>query len=165
MRLSTLKPAVPKYWLIAIAGLVWSTVGVMLCRLAYQWLTVLYWVRAVSFGVIGVVLAVIANIFLFSGIARKNIDRISHYLDKGCVFAFQAWKSYLIIILMITLGIFMRRSALPRDYLAVLYAGMGGALFLSSFRYYIYLWQAAANNPQGPPPQTVQERHTETDGV
>jgi len=38
MALPRLKPAVPKAWLIGIAGLVWFAVGFMLCRLAFVWL-------------------------------------------------------------------------------------------------------------------------------
>ena len=38
MSLTRLKPAVPKHWLIAIAGLVWSGAGGMLCRMAWGWL-------------------------------------------------------------------------------------------------------------------------------
>ena len=61
--------------------------------------------------------------------------------DKSCVFAFQAWKSYLIIAFMIGLGIFLRHSAFPRHYLAVIYLAVGLALLLSSLLYYGLLWR------------------------
>ena len=41
MTLKSLKPAVSKTWLIVLAGLMWSVVGLMLCRLAYHWLAVI----------------------------------------------------------------------------------------------------------------------------
>ncbi len=142
MSLARLKPAVSKHLLLALAGLMWSTVGVMLCRIAYNWLTVIRSSWAIPLGLLGILLALAAYRFGFSGIARKNIDRICLLSDKGCVFAFQAWKSYLIIALMITLGIVLRDSPIPKHYLSVIYTTIGGALFLSSFHYYRRLWRA-----------------------
>ncbi len=59
--------------------------------------------------------------FVFSRFARKNILRIrelSPQKEKICIFAFQAMQSYLIIIGMVTLGILLRLSPLPRELLA-----------------------------------------------
>ena len=52
---------------------------------------------------------------------------------------FQAWKSYLIIVAMIVLGVTLRNSAIPKNVLAVAYTAVGGALFLGSFHYYRHL--------------------------
>ncbi len=57
---------------------------------------------------------------------------------KRCVFAFQSWKSYLIVVIMIAMGIGLRHSPIPKPYLSVLYIGIGLALILSSFRYLKY---------------------------
>ena len=53
-----------------------------------------------------------------------------------CFFAFQQWHSYPLVAFMIALGVFLRHSALPKPYLAILYTGLGSSLFLSSFHYY-----------------------------
>jgi hypothetical protein len=136
-----LKPAVSKYLLIAFAGLMWSTVGVMLCRMAYYWLKEIGWFAALLCGLLGIVLSLAAYFFGFSGIARKNIDRICLLSEKGCIFAFQALKSYLIIVVMIALGIILRHSSIPRQYLAIVYMAIGGALLLASSHYYRWLWR------------------------
>ena len=141
MTLNSLKPAVNKSWLLAMAGLMWTGVGVMLCRLAYVWLAVVNRGMAASLGLLGVVMAVAAYYFGFSVIARKNIKRISLLVEKTCIFAFQTWKGYLIVSFMITLGIILRNSAIPKQYLAIIYATIGGAIFLSSFHYYGLLWR------------------------
>jgi len=141
MTLNSLKPAVTKSWLIALAGLMWTGVGVMLCRLAYVWLAVVNRGMAASLGLLGVVMAVVAYYFGFSKIARKNIKRLCLLTERTCVFAFQTWKGYLIIGFMIVLGIILRNSAIPRQYLAIIYATIGGAIFLSSFHYYGLLWK------------------------
>ena len=141
MTLSSLKPAVTKYWLIALAGLMWTGVGVMLCRLAYIWFAVINRGIAVSLGLFGIGMAVAAYYLGFSKIARKNIKRLCLLTERTCVFAFQTWKGYLIIGFMITLGILLRNSAIPKQYLAVIYTTIGGAIFLSSFHYYGLLWE------------------------
>ncbi len=136
-----IKPSVPKCLLIALAGLMWSTVGVMLCSMAYHWLKEVDCPTAFPFGLFGIILSLAAYRFGFSGIARKNIDRICLLPEKGCIFAFQAWKSYLIIVVMITLGIILRHSPIPKHYLAIVYTTVGGALLLSSLHYYRGLWR------------------------
>jgi len=139
MLLERLKPAVPRKWLLFLAGLMWSGVGVMLCCLAGGWLSAVPAAVSLPLGLAGAVLAVAVYRFGFSKIARKNIDRISRSPDMACLFSFQAWKSYLIIAVMVTLGLLLRHSSLPKHYLAVVYVTIGGALFLSSLHYYLSL--------------------------
>jgi len=141
MTLSSLKPAVTKSWLIALAGLMWTGVGVMLCRLGYVWLTMINKGMAASLGLLGVVMAVAAYHFGFSKIARKNIKRLCLLTERTCVFAFQTWKGYLIIGFMMILGIILRNSAIPKQYLAIIYTTIGGAILLSSFHYYGLFWK------------------------
>ncbi|MBU4259142.1 MAG: hypothetical protein KKI12_08910 [Proteobacteria bacterium] len=141
MTFNRIKPAVSKYLLIALAGLMWSTVGVMLCSMAYYWLKEVDWLTAFLFGLFGIILSLAAYRFGFSGIAKKNIDRICLLPERGCIFAFQAWKSYLIIVVMIAVGIILRHSPIPKHYLAIVYTTIGGALLLSSLHYYRRLWQ------------------------
>ena len=75
----------------------------------------------------------------FGGIAQKNIRRLRRLPDRGCFFAFQAWKSYLIIMVMIALGVTLRHSSIPKHFLAVAYTAIGGALIVGSFYYYRHL--------------------------
>ena len=148
MTLNSLKPAVTKSWLIALAGLMWTGVGVMLCRLAYVWLAAVNRGMAASLGLLGVAMAVAAYYFGFSKIARKNMKRLCLLTERTCVFAFQTWRGYLIVGFMIVLGIILRNSAIPKQYLAIIYATIGGAIFLSSFHYYGLLWRSVVQkNP------------------
>jgi hypothetical protein len=141
MRLSSLRPAVPKSWLIGLAGLMWSCVGLMLCRLAYRWLAAVEWKGVASFELIGVFMALVAYYLCFSRIARRNITRLSLLTEKTCIFAFQKWKSYLLIGLMVFLGMALRNLPIPKHYLAVFYTTIGGALLLASLQYYSCLWR------------------------
>ncbi len=136
-----LKPAVPKNWLLAMAGLMWSTVGVFLCWLAYGWLAEIDRSWAGVMGVVGVALALAAYRFGFSRIAHRNIERIGLAPEMACLFSFQAWRGYLTIALMITIGILMRSSQIPKYFLAIPYTMIGGALLLASILYYSRLWE------------------------
>jgi len=140
MGFSRVKPAVSRNWLIATAGVMWTAVGVILCLMAYHWLTTVVLKWSIPFGVAGLLLALVVYYFGFSKIAGKNIDRLFQFQDKVCFFAFQAWKSYLIIALMAIMGAFLRHSSIPKQYLAVIYLAIGGALILSSFHYYVCLY-------------------------
>ncbi len=149
MTLKSLKPAVTKPWLVAIAGLMWTGVGVMLCRLAYHWFVVTNTGVAAILGLLGAVMALAAYHFGFSKMAQRNIRRLSLLTDRTCVFAFQTWKGYLIIGFMIILGAILRGSQIPKPYLAILYTTIGGAIFLSSFHYYGLLWRLVVQKDSG----------------
>ena len=135
--LNNYNPAESKKWLHLLAGLTWSAVGIMLISLAVRWLRPLSWQPALLLAGVGVFLALIAHRFGFSKLTEKNKRRIESYTtQKVCLFAFQAWKSYPLIAFMIALGITLRSSPIPKPYLAVIYIGVGGGLFLSSLQYY-----------------------------
>lgn len=131
--------AVNKRWLHVPAGITWSGVGGYLIYLAYGWLRPLSIGRAILLTAAGVLLALLIYRLGFSRLAEKNIERISLLKDRVCILAFQSWKSYIIIPVMIGLGILLRNSPLPKQYLAIMYIGIGGGLFLSSLHYYVWL--------------------------
>jgi hypothetical protein len=132
------KPAVPKVILLFLAGGLWLGVGCMLLVLAVSWLQEAVQINRALFAGAGVVLALLIHHFGFLKIVDKNLGRILPSDEKKCVFSFMPWKSYLLIPVMITLGILLRHSALPKHYLAILYIAIGLALALSSVRYMRY---------------------------
>ena len=129
------KPAVTKATLLFLAGFVWVCVGAMLLVLATVWLSTASVNQIYLFTGAGVLLALLAYRFLFVRIVDRNLKRILPIDEKTCLFAFIPWKSYLIILVMISTGVTLRHSAVPKPYLAILYIGMGLALVLSSMRY------------------------------
>lgn len=137
--MTKINPAISKNWLLILAGLMWTGVGIMLCIYAIKWLTFKPSFINLFMGLLGIGISIAANRFEFSKLAIKNIERILRLPDKVSFFAFQSVKGYLIIGVMITGGILLRHSAFPKPYLAVVYAAIGGALFLASFQYYVRL--------------------------
>jgi len=68
----------------------------------------------------------------------KNLNRLLPMNGKKCLFSFITWKSYITIIIMVALGISLRHSRIPKQYLSVIYNGIGLGLFLSGIRYIRY---------------------------
>lgn len=137
MNYSKLKPAVNRKWLIVISGLMWSGVGIFLNILAYNWLKSFNNNQILISIIIGIFLGLIIARFGFGNIANKNVNRILAYPKHACIFAFQEWKSYILIVVMMSMGIFLRTTGIiPTYILAPVYIGMGTALFLASFKYY-----------------------------
>jgi hypothetical protein len=139
-------PALPKKWLLILAGGMWSGVGLMLFGYAFTWLTHPLSTITLLLGLLGVIISISANHFQFSKLAKKNIERILALNDRACVFSFQAWTGYLIIAVMITAGILLKSSAVPKPYLAVVYVAIGGALLQASANYYWRFFQVARAN-------------------
>ena len=129
-------PAVDKRFLIVISGITWITVGIILSKLAANWLSPVAFKPALVLALTGIVLSLLIHHFGFLKLVDRNIERILPMKNKVCIFAFQPWKSYLIIVIMVGMGIALRHSPLPKPYLSVIYIGFGGAMILSSIQYF-----------------------------
>lgn len=131
-----LKPGVNKSFLLFLAGMMWIGVGIMLDSMATHWLLVYGKYLAYIFAAVGLAASLVIHNYGFLKIVDKNLGRISKMEGKRCAFSFMTWKSYFIVVIMVTMGITLRHSALPKQYLAILYIGIGTALILSSIRYF-----------------------------
>jgi len=129
------KPGVHKNVLMLMAGLLWIGTGLMLDALSYSWLKTENFDAALSAAGVGFLLALLIHHFGFLRIVDKNLGRILPMEGRRCVFSFMPWKSYMLIVCMIFMGIGLRHLPIPKLYLSVLYIGIGTALILSSVRY------------------------------
>jgi hypothetical protein len=136
-------PATKKIWLHLAAGLMWSGVGIMLVAFAESWLAVVHSWTVLLLVFAGLLLAVGIYFFGFSKLASSNIQRIIRIpKERVCLFAFQKWTSYPLVLVMIVLGTYLRRySPIPKPDLAILYLGIGASLFVSSFQYYVQVFR------------------------
>jgi hypothetical protein len=132
-------PAVNKKYLIFLAGTMWCGVGIMLISFAVSWLIKYTGDRKFLYYGAGIMAALPIHFFGFIRLAEKNIKRILPLPGKRCIFSFITWKSYLIVGIMITMGITLRHSSIPKQYLSILYNGIGLGLFFSGM---VYLKQA-----------------------
>jgi hypothetical protein len=132
---------VPNRWLYLIAGILWNGAGVMLCRLAVLWLSVVQKRLGLELAIVGIGAAIPMSHFAFVPIAHKNIRRIGELVGRVSVFAFQAPRGYLIIVFMILFGFALRHSFLPKEYLASAYEMIGISLILGSVLFYRAFWK------------------------
>lgn len=135
MNIKKFTPSVDKRVLVLLAGIMWCGVGIMLIRFAVTWLTPLGISGAVVYYAAGFLVAMPIHHFGFLRIADRNLNRLLPLTDKKCLFSFMTWRSYIIVLIMVSMGIALRHSAIPKRYLSVLYNGIGLALFLSGIRY------------------------------
>lgn len=129
------KPAVTKTFLLIIAGIVWECIGVMLLFLAFSWLLTSPNTNLYIYSSAGILLALLIHHFGFLRIVDKNLNRLLEMNGKKCLFSFIPWKSYIVILAMVAMGVLLRHSMIPKKYLAILYISIGLALILSSARY------------------------------
>lgn len=132
------KPAVTKNVLLFLAGFAWICGGIGLLFLAFSWLSLFAAGNLYLFVSMGAGSGLMIHHFGFLKIVDRNLKRILPMERKKCLFSFVSWKSYPIMGVMAVLGIVLRHSSIPREYLAVLYTGIGLAMILSSFRYMRY---------------------------
>jgi hypothetical protein len=138
------KPAIPRRWLLVIAGGIWSLVAIVLFRRALGWVSGFDLSLSLPMELAGLALAAIGYRFGFSAVVEKNIVRIQGLPERACAFAFTPWRGYGMIGLMVTAGLLLRGSDLPKYLLSIPYTAMGGSLVLGSVR---LLRQFAATKP------------------
>ncbi|HEX7620946.1 MAG TPA: hypothetical protein VF359_07080 [Anaerolineales bacterium] len=138
-------PATKKIWLHLTAGILWSGVGIMLVVFAVNWLGLVHSWLVLLLVLAGLLLATGIYFFGFSKLATSNVQRIINIpKERVCLFAFQKWTSYPLVLVMVAMGIYLRRySPIPKPYLAILYIGLGASLFVSSLQYYIQVFRTS----------------------
>ena len=132
---------VDKSVLVLMAGLMWFGVGVLLISYAVSWLSSCSGKQQFFFYTAGFLAAMPIHHFGFLKIADKNLNRILLLTEKKSPFSFMTWKSYIIVLIMVSMGIALRHSSIPKRYLSILYNGIGLALFLSGIRYFRFFFK------------------------
>jgi hypothetical protein len=130
------KPAIPRQFLLLLAGFVWATAGGVLCLRAFVWEEARGTETLVLIETASIAVAAGAYTLWFSKLVMRNIARIHRLPEWACAFAFTAWHGYLMIGVMMTAGILLRNTSLPRLYLAVPYGIMGVVLLVGSVRFF-----------------------------
>jgi len=133
---SRLNPAVPRRYLFMIAAVLWTLAGGLLCVRGVIWLDVFSFPVELGLEAVSMLIAIGGYVVLFSKVVQANVGRISRLPERSCVFAFSAWRGYLMIALMMSIGIALRGSTMPKYVLSIPYTAMGGALLIGSARFY-----------------------------
>ena len=144
MEIRRYTPLVDKRILVLLAGLMWCGVGIMLVSFAISWLSHCSGKEQILFYSAGFLAAMPIHHFGFLKIADKNLSRLLPLTEKRCLFSFMTWRSYIIVLIMVSMGITLRHSSIPKKDLSILYNGIGLALFLSGIRYFRFFFQLSS---------------------
>lgn len=122
---------VKKRTLLAVAGCVWLAAGVNIARLG-----ILSYQQLASVTVIQILFSLVVFCLfgmIFFKMSRRHVKRIDGYEEETRpVWHFFDWKAYIIMVVMMGGGIWLRSSGLVPDvFIAVFYTGLGCALAMA----------------------------------
>ena len=129
-------PTVQRHYLFAFAGIFWTIAGGILVTRGAFWIASLSVDAMMLIYTVSLAITVVGYLKGFSKIAEKNIERIKLLPERANIFAFTPLRGYIMIALMMTIGITLRNSSFPKQFLTVPYESMGGVLLMGSYRFY-----------------------------
>jgi quinol-cytochrome oxidoreductase complex cytochrome b subunit len=135
--LEKLKPSIRKRSLLLVAGCVWTMAGGILISRALLELWSIHHYLLTEI-LIGIILGTIFYMVLFARISKKHITRIKLItIDNPCFFSFFDFRSYILMTIMITSGILLRKmDIINHEILYTFYLTMGVPLLVSAFRFF-----------------------------
>ena len=133
---------VSKRTLLFIAAFVWTFAGGMLLFKGIS-LFLIYQEKLILRIVLGIIGGILFYFILFSKISIKHIDRIStSEKEKSFVFSFFDLQSYFLMLIMISMGILIRKSEIiSLEYFSGFYITMGIPLLISAIRFYKFAFK------------------------
>lgn len=138
--ISSYKPGIPKKWLLFISGILWFFACTMLIRKGTFY--VLDYSHHILFNIaVGFMSGILFFSLIFYQIVRKHIQRIVKLdSEKPCMFSFTGIRGYIIIAVMISSGLLLRKLQLiDMMSLHVFYICMGTSLFIASLKFFYSL--------------------------
>jgi hypothetical protein len=132
-----LKPTTTRRGLLFMAGIVWAVAGGILGYRGIRFIEQAA-LHPAALLLVAAVGGALFFVFMFQKISGRHIVRILHIThDRPCLFSFVGWKSYLMMGLMITMGVLLRKASfIPREELGTAYVTMAVPLLASSFRFF-----------------------------
>lgn len=121
---------IKKEYLLLLACAVWIAAGSNIMRIGIE-------AYADYLNVLNIFLSVVTfcifQVFIFGKLVRKHTGRIISYTEEKQLFIkFFDVKSFIIMAVMMTGGIWLRVSGIaPQRFIAVFYSGLGTALLLA----------------------------------
>lgn len=123
------KPGVAPRVHVACAAALWTGIGLFLLLRAIILLkngSGLWLIGA------GLILGSLKSRFILDGVSRRGIERIGRFADNTCIGAVYSWKSWLLVLTMMVLGIVMRHLGISPLITGTACATVGWALVFSS---------------------------------
>jgi hypothetical protein len=131
------KPAVSRRTLLLIAGCAWSIAGgILIIRAMIQLFTINH-LLIIDIAT-GIIIGIGFYFLLFAKISKKHITRITLInVDNPCFFSFFNFRSYIMMAIMITGGITLRKlDIINHEILYTFFLMMGLPLLISAYRFF-----------------------------
>ena len=129
--LSRFKPGGKRRTHLLLTAVMWSVIGILLLtKASYRIVQVpehqiIIIIAALIFGTL-------KSIFILDRSARKSIVRILEFKDGTCLGAVYSFKTWLLVVSMMGIGLVLRNSSLSLSLLCFVYFTIGWALLFSS---------------------------------
>lgn len=127
---------VKKHYLLLLACLVWTIAGANIVRIGFE----AYSGYLTAFNVfLSAVVFAVFQFFIFGRLVKKHTKRIIAYEERQWFIKFFDIKSFIIMAIMMTGGIWLRASGVaPERFIAVFYSGLGMSLLLAGILFGVY---------------------------
>ncbi len=127
---------VKKQYLLLLACLVWMIAGGNIVRIGFE----VYSEYLTVFNIfLSVIIFAFFQFFIFGRLVKKHTKRIIAYEERQWFIKFFDVKSFIIMAIMMTGGIWLRMSGLaPERFIAVFYSGLGVALLLAGILFGVH---------------------------
>ncbi|MCI5223016.1 MAG: hypothetical protein D3924_10160 [Candidatus Electrothrix sp. AR4] len=124
-----LMPGVSRSMHLFMAPLIWTIVGILLMVRGLGWIgfRITCWLLLVA-----VFVGTVKSVTILDRSAKKTLHRIMGMRDKTCIGAVYPWKTWLLVVLMMSSGIALRSLTEPGLFLGTVYFAVGWGLLLSS---------------------------------
>ena len=129
--LSRFKPGAKRRTHLLLTAVLWSAIGIlMLTKASYRIVQVPE--HQIIITIAALILGTLKSIFILDRSARKSIVRILEFKDGTCLGAVYSFKTWLLVVSMMGIGLVLRNSSLSLSLLCFVYFTIGWALLFSS---------------------------------
>ena len=129
--LSRFKPGATTHTHLLMSAVLWTFIGLLLLTKGVFRLS-----QLADWQLLIVVAAILTGslkaYFILDKSARRGINRILTFKDGTCLGAVYSYKTWILVLCMMGLGVMLRSSSLPISVLSFLYLTIGWALLVSS---------------------------------
>lgn len=136
--LAKLKPGVSPRTHLFCASALWTAIGFLLL---YRGITYLAGDQVLLLAIFGIILGSLKSRFILDNSAVRGVERIKKFGDNTCIGAVYSWKTWLLVLAMMLLGLITRSSSISPAVIGTALCAIGWSLIYSSR----YGWRAWFN--------------------
>jgi hypothetical protein len=123
------QPGVSRTVHLFAAPFLWTAIGCLLLVRGWGWLDP---GNGRLLLLVAGLLGTLKSLFILDKVARRSLERIVLFRDGTCLGAVYSWKTWLLVLLMMTAGLVVRTFTQPGPFIGTLYCAIGWSLCLSS---------------------------------